>query len=346
MGVKVLLKKFTEVPGISGSEDGIRNLMKKEMKGGVDKVYEDAVGNLISVKGKGKLKVLLTAHMDEIGFVVKHVTDKGFIKLNPVGGWDPKILPSQRVRIHTESGVVNGVIGSKAIHLQEKEELEKAFKLKQLSVDIGAMDRKDAEKAGVGIGDFVEVVGEFTELKNNRFSGRCFDNRISCAVLVEVIKRVKPKGFTLYGVGSVQEEIGLKGAAATMFGINPDIIISLDVEIAGDHPLIEDGESPLKLGAGVVIGLQDARYVIHKKIKKLFTDTAKKNKIKYQLGVNSAGTTEATMAIMTREGKPGGLVSVPIRYMHTTVGTADLEDIESAISLVAKSLNNAGKYFK
>lgn len=343
MGVNVLLKKFVDVSGISGSEDNVRSLMKKELKGHVNRVYEDKVGNLISVKGNGKTKVLLTAHMDEIGFMVKHINGKGFIKLNPVGGWDPKVLPSQKVRIYTDKGIVHGVIGSKAIHMQEKDEVEKAFKLKQLSVDIGAKDRKDAKKC-VNIGDYVEVCGEFVELKNGRVAGRCFDNRISCTVLTEVMKRVNPRGFTLYGVGSVQEEIGLKGARAAMFGVDPDVIISLDVEIACD-PFIPEEEASLQLGKGVVMGLQDSCYVMHKKIKKMLLETAKKNKIPYQLGVASGGTTEATAAILTKEGKPGGLVGVPVRYMHTTVEVADMKDIESAIKLLVKSLENVNKYF-
>ncbi len=343
--MKQLLKKFVEVSGISGSEENVKNLMKKELKNHVDKIHEDKVGNLISVKGKGKLKVMLTAHMDEIGFMVKHVTEKGFIKLNPVGGWDPKILPSQRVKIYTEKGVVHGVIGTKAIHLQEKDEVEKAFKLKQLFVDIGAKDKKDVEKAGVRVGDYVEVVGEFTELRNNRVVGRCFDNRISCVVLTEVMKRVRPKGITLYGVGTTQEEIGLKGARGPMFDLNPDVIIALDTEIAGDHPLMEEEEAPLKLGAGAVVGLQDAAYIMDKRIKKMLLDTAKKHKIPHQLCVASGGTTEATLAILTREGKPGGLVGVPVRYIHSTVEMADLKDIESAVKLVVKSLESIIKYF-
>jgi len=343
--MKALLKKFVGVSGISGSEENVKNLMKKELKGKVDKIYEDKVGNFISVKGKGKLKILLTAHMDEIGFMVKYITEKGFIKLNPVGGWDPRILPSQRVKIYTDGGTVNGVIGTKAVHLQEKEEADKPIKLKQIFVDIGAKDRKDAEKAGVKVGDYVEVVGDFIELRGNKVAGRCFDNRISCVVLTEVMKRIKPKGITVYGVGTTQEEVGLKGARGPMFGLNPDVIITLDTEIAGDHPLMEEDDAPLKLGAGAVIGLQDLSYVMDKRLKKLFLDTAKKNKIPYQLGVASGGTTEATLAILTREGKPGGLIAVPARYLHTTVETADINDIESAIKLLVKSLENINKYF-
>ncbi len=340
MSIEVLLKKFTEVSGISGSEENVRDLMKRELKGGADKVYEDKVGNLISVKGKGRLKVLLTAHMDQIGFMVKYVNDKGFIKINPVGGWDPKILPSHNVRIHTDSGIVNGVIGSKAIHLQEKDEVEKVFKIKQLYVDVGAGDMKDAEK----VGDYVELDGCFTKLNGSVVSGRCFDNRISCVVLTEVMKSVKPKGTMVYGVGSVQEEIGLKGANAAMFGVDPDVIISLDVGLASD-PYTEEGETSTQMGNGPIIGIQDSMFVVHGQVKKMLVEAAKRNKIPYQLGVSYGGTTEATQAILTKEGKPGGLVSVPVRYMHTTVETADLKDIENTIKLVIGAVEAADKYF-
>jgi len=343
MGIDILLKKFVDVLGISGSEDDVKKLMKKELKGHVDKIYEDKVGSVISVKGKGKIKVLLTAHMDEIGFMIKNITDSGYLKLNSIGGWDSKILLSKKVRVYTDKGVLNGVIGSKAPHMQEKDETERAPKLKQIFVDIGANDKNDAKKIGVKIGDYIEVVGDFIKLKNNKVVGRCFDNRISCAVLTEVMKKVKPKGFTLYGAGSVQEEIGLKGAESVMYGINPDIIISLDV-CFGEDPYIK-GDVPVELGKGVSIGLQDSCYVIHKQIKKMLIDTAKKNKIPYQLVVSSGGTTEATRAILTREGKPGGLISVPVRYMHTTVETADVNDMENAVKLLVKSLENVNKYF-
>lgn len=342
MDVKVLLKKFLDVSGISGSEDNVLKLMKKELNGHVDKIYEDKVGNLISVKGKGNLKVLLTAHMDEIGFMVRGITKDGYLKLNPVGGWDPKILPSKKVMVYTGNGTVNGVIGSKAIHMQERDEVEKVFKLKQLVVDIGAKDKKEAEKL-VRIGDYVEVMGDFVELKNGRVAGRCLDNRISCTVLTEVMKRIKPRGIKVYGVGSTQEEIGLKGASGAMFGADPDVIISLDVGM-GKDPFTEEDVSSV-LGEGAILGIQDSRYVIHKGVKKMLLDTAKKERIPYQLGVCSGGTTEATLAILTREGKPGGLVSVPVRYMHTTVETADLRDIENTIKLVAKAIENAKKYF-
>lgn len=344
MSVEILLKKFTEVSGISGCEENVRDLMKKELKGSVDKVYEDKVGNLISSKGKGRLKILLTAHMDQIGFMVKYVNDKGFIKINPVGGWDPKILPSHNVKIHTDNGVVSGVIGSKAIHLQEKDEVEKVFKIKQLYVDVGAIDRKDAEKMGIKVGDYVELDGCFTKLNGSVVSGRCFDNRISCAVLTEVMKRVKPKGVTVYGVGSVQEEIGLKGANAAMFGVDPDMIISLDVGLASD-PYTEEGETSTQMGNGPIIGIQDSMFVVHSQVKKMLVETAKRNKIPYQLGVSYGGTTEATLAIMTKEGKPGGLVSVPVRYMHTTVETADTKDMENTIRLVTGAVEAADKYF-
>ncbi len=343
MSLDILLKNFVNASGISGNEKEIKELMRKELKNKVDKIYEDGVGNLISVKGKGKLKVLLTSHMDEIGFMVKNVTEDGFIKLNAVGGWDLNILPSKKVLIYSDKGKIDGVIGSKAAHMQEKEDKQKQVKLKNVYVDVGAKDKKDAEKMGITVGNYVEVTGEFVKLKNKRVSGRCFDNRISCAVLTETMKKIKPKGFTVFGVGSVQEEIGLKGAKGAMFGIDPDIIISLDVCIAED-PFIK-GDTSVKLGSGVTIGIQDSSFIVHEKIKKMFLEVAKKNKIPYQLGVSSGGTTEATRAILTKEGKPGGLVSVPVRYMHSTVETADLSDIESAINLLTKSLDSVKKYF-
>lgn len=342
---KKMLEDFVDVPGISGSEDGIREKIKKDLKGEVDEIKEDKVGNIITKKGKGDFKVLLTAHMDEVGLVVSSIDEKGFLRFDTVGGLDCRILPSRQVKIHTDKKKVNGVIGSKVAHKTKEEERKKAFELNDLFIDVGAKDKKEVEKMGIKIGDFVELPEDWIELSSNKISGRCLDNRIGCAILTEVMKRVKPKNFTLYGVGTIQEEIGLKGARGPMFGINPDVIISIDVEISGDTPFLQDEHIPSSLGKGPIIGIRDSSYVIHKKMRKMFLDTAKKSKIPYQLGVTSGGTTETTLAVLTREGKPGGLIGVPVRYMHSSVEVADLGDIEKAIKLLEKSLDNVKKYF-
>jgi len=346
MNVGDTLKKFLSVHGISGLEDNVATLMKKELKGKVKKIYEDKVGNVISVKGSGKLKVLLTAHMDEVGLVVSDIGNDGFIRFAPVGGVDPKILPSRQVKIHTEKGVVNGVIATKTVHVQKKEELEKAYEIKDLFIDVGADDKKSVEKLGINIGDFIEFSEKFIDLHGRRISGRCLDNRVGCTVLTEVMKSINPRNLTVYGVGTVQEEIGLKGARGPMFGIDSDVIVSIDVEISGDTPFLKDEHIPLKLDRGPVIGIRDSSYTIDKRLKKLFLDAAKKYKIPYQLGVSTAGTTESTLAILTKDGKPGALIGVPVRYMHSTVEVVDLNDIENTVKLVVKALGNINKYFR
>ena len=346
MAVKNVLKKFIDVPGISGSEENIRDLIKKELKKDVDKIYEDKVGNIIFHKGEGDFKVLLTAHMDEVGLVISFIDDKGFIKFDTVGGIDPRILPSRQIKIHTSKGIVNGVIGAKAIHIQDKDEEKHVYKNKELFIDIGAKDKKSVEKLGIKVGDFIEMPEDSMELVDNRITGRCLDNRVGCTILTETMKRLKPKGVVVYGAGTIQEEIGLKGAEGPMFDIDPDVIISIDVELSGDSPYLKEDNIASSLGKGPIIGIRDSSYVIHKKIKEMFVETAEKNKIPYQLGVTSGGTTETTLAVLTREGKPGGLLGVPVRYMHTTVEVADLTDIENAIELLVKSLENIKKYFK
>lgn len=346
MAIEKTLKKLVDAPGISGSEGNIRDIIKDELKNNVDEIRTDSIGNLITKKGNGKFKVMVTAHMDEPGFIVKHITKKGYIKFAPIGGWDPKAIPAQKVRIYTDKGEVIGVVGSKSIHLQSKKEMEKVSKLKKLFIDIGAKDKKDAEKHGVQPGDRVELYRELSKLKNSRITSNGLDNRAGCAALIELMKKIDPKNITVYGVGTVQEEIGLVGIRGSAFGVNPDVVLVMDTTTAGDYPGVsEKEESPIKLGKGPVILLKDALSLINSKIKKLFMDIAKKNKIPYQFEVISGGATEAATVSMVREGKPGGALSVPGRYIHTGVEVIDTKDLKKTVKLMKKSIENIKTYF-
>lgn len=346
MAVKRTLKKLVEAPGVSGSEGNVRDVIKKELKNNVDEIRTDSIGNLITKKGNGKFKVMLTAHMDELGFVVKHITDKGFIKFAPVGGWDPRVIPAQKIRVYTEKGEVTGVVGSKPIHLQEKDEKDKTLKIKKLFVDIGAKDKKDVERSGVQIGDRIELHRNASDLKNNRITSNGLDNRVGCAALVEVMKKIKPANTTVYGVGTVQEEMGLIGVRGSAFGINPDVALVLDITTAGDFPGVNKEEDiSIELNKGPAILLKDSRSTIHPRVKDLFVKTAKENKIPYQFEIATAGATEAATAPIIREGKPGGALSIPGRYLHTGVEVIDIRDLKKTVKLMEKSLKNIKNYF-
>ena len=340
-----LLSKLVEAPSISGSEESVREVMKRELKPYVDEIKVDRIGNLIARKGKGSPKILLAAHMDVLGLMVKYVDKQGYISFETIGGWDERILPGIKVRIHGSKGPLVGVIGTKPIHLQDKDEQKNPFRLKELFIDIGAKSSEEVEKAGVGIGDFITRSGEVNKMLGPRATGAGFDNRAGCAVLVETMKRLKGFKGTVYAVGTVQEETGLIGVRGTIFGTEPDVVVALDTNIAGDTPEIKPNESNLILGGGVTVDLKDAISITGPKVKKWLLETAKQAKMKVQLNVMSGGATDASIAPMIKEGIPSACLGVPVRYVHTPVEVVDLEDMESAVKLAVECVKSAGKYF-
>ncbi len=340
-----LLTKLTEAPSISGSEGSVREVMRKELKNYVDEIHVDKIGNLIARKGKGSPKILLAAHMDELGLMVKYVDKSGFINFETIGGWDERVLPGIKVHIHGSKGSVTGVIGTKPVHLQDKDEQKNPFKLKELFIDIGAGSAEDVRKAGISIGDMITRSGEVSRLLGSRLTGAGFDNRAGCAVLIEVMKRIRGFKGTVYAVGTVQEETGLIGVRGSIFGIQPDVVLALDTNIAGDTPEIKPNESNLVLGKGPTMDLKDAISITNPRVKKWILETAEKTKIKIQLNVMSGGATDASMAPMIREGIPSGCLAVPVRYVHTPVEVVELNDMEATAKLAAECVKSAPKYF-
>jgi putative aminopeptidase FrvX len=338
--MKDLLEKLANAPGVSGFEKDVRNLIIEELTGYVDDIEIDNLGNLITTKkGKNGKKVMLAAHMDEVGLMVRYIDKKGFIKFSKIGGINDQTLLNQKIYIHTTKGKIHGVIGSKPPHLMKEEERKKVVKHDDMFIDIGVSSKKEAEKL-VDIGDPITIKQEFNMLQNSMFTGKSLDNRVGCSIVVEVMKRVKCDA-TIYGVGTVQEEVGLKGARTSAFGINPDMAIALDVGISGDHPGIKEGEAPARAGKGPIIILTDASgdgIITHPQIRELLISTAEAEEIPYQLNVTEGGTTDATAIHLTREGIPSGVLSPAVRYMHSPVEVVNLEDIENTVKLIVAAL--------
>ncbi|MGC9516084.1 MAG: M42 family metallopeptidase [Methanomicrobiales archaeon] len=338
-----LLKKLVDAPGISGFEDDIRDIMKEELKKYSDDIEVDKLGNIIALKKgdpKGK-KIMLAAHMDEIGLMVRYIDEKGFIKFSKIGGINDQMLLNQSVEIYTEKGIINGVIGSKPPHKMKEAERKKVIGSEDMFIDIGAADKEDAEKM-VSIGDAIVFKHDFSELKNNLVVAKALDNRVGCLVLLEVLKRINTKA-NIYAVGTVQEEVGLKGAKTSAFKINPDLALALDVTIAGDHPGIKEEEAPANIGEGPAIILTDASgrgIITHPEVKKMLIEAAKKEGIPHQIEVSDGGTTDATAIHLTREGIPAGVLSVATRYIHTPVSIVSMEDIENTIKLLVSALED------
>lgn len=316
-----LLKRLTETVAPSGSEERICELIQKEIAPHVDEVYTDALGNLIAhKKGAGK-KLMLAVHTDEIGVIVTFIEENGFLRFHGVGGVSVQASIGARVKF------LNGTTG--VVFYEAKRDV-KNLKLNDLYIDIGAKSQKEAEEM-VSIGDTAGFVGEFIQ-QGDVVISKALDDRAGCFVLIEAVKRAKNCPNDLYAVFTVQEELGLRGAKVSAFGVAPDMGIAIDVTDTGDTP----GAKPIavKLGGGAAIKVRDSRILAHKKVRELLVDLAKERQIPYQLEVLQRGGTDAGAISLTRSGVPAGALSIPVRYIHSPSEMASLSDIDSCIKLL------------
>ncbi|MGB9777802.1 MAG: M42 family metallopeptidase [Candidatus Bathyarchaeales archaeon] len=341
------LEKLSNACGVAGREEEVRSLMKTFLKPYVDEVREDKLGNVIGVK-KGKKnapKVMLAAHMDEIGLLVKTISKDGYLQFAKIGGIDDRILLAQKVIVYTEKGPLHGIIGSKPPHIQKEEERKKVLTYDELFIDIGAENEEQAKKMGVKIGDPVGFDIKFAKVGKDIVIGKAFDDRVGCAVMIETMKSLRKTECTVYAVGTVQEEVGLRGATTAAFGIYPDIGIALDVTVAGDVPGVREVEAPIKLRKGPSIEVADMGLITHPKVLRLLVEAAEENKIPYQLETGLPGSTDAARISLTREGVPSGVISVPTRYIHSPASLLSLKDAEYAVKLTVASLQKIPKHF-
>ena len=342
-----LLSRICKAPGIPGHEQLIRKLVLKELKGLADDVSTDNMGNVVALK-KGKSsnkRSMAAAHMDEIGFIVKHIDDKGFIRFQTVGGFDPKTLSSQRVIIHGRKDVI-GVLGSKPIHIMQPEERTKAAKITDFFIDTG-LEKKALEKL-VSIGDPVSRDRELIEM-GNCVNCKSLDNRVSVFVLLEVLRKMKKEklkpDFDFYAVFTVQEEVGLRGAQAAAQAIQPDFGFGLDTTIAYDVPGSSPHEQCTALGKGTAIKLMDSSVICDYRMIAYMKKTADAHKITWQPEILSAGGTDtASLQRMTPGGSIAGAVSIPTRHIHQVIEMSDKRDIQASIDLLTACACELGSY--
>lgn len=339
-----LMRELCLASGVSGGEDEVAEIIERELKDVADNIERDVMGNIIVTKKGSKKapKIMLDAHMDEIGLMVKYIDDNGYILFSKIGGINDQMLMNQTVTIHSSVGEdVIGVIGSKPPHVTKPEERNKVVNYDSMFIDIGAKDKEDAEKM-VRVGDLMTFNSLFAEYPNNMVMGKAIDNRAGCYVLIEVLKRVDAD-VTVYGVGTVQEEVGLKGAKTAAFKLNPDYALALDVTLSGDHPGIKPEEAPVVMGKGPALIISDASgrgILTQPAVRDLLIKAGEENDIDYQLEVSDGGTTDGTAIHLTREGIPTGVISVPTRYIHTPVSICSMDDIESTIELIVAAINS------
>jgi len=329
-----LLKNICETPGAPGFENKVRNLVFKEIENCVDDINIDNMGNVIALKkGKDDTKsVMIAAHMDEIGFIVTHINDKGFLKFHPLGGFDPKTLTSQRVIVHGKKNLV-GVMGSKPIHVMTTEEKNRVPKIQDYYIDLG-LEKSEVDKI-VKVGDPVTRERGLIEM-GDCVNCKSLDNRISVFVLIEALKKIKTPDFNTYAVFTVQEEVGIRGAQVATQKIKPDFGFGLDTTIAYDVPGAAEHEKITSLGKGVAIKIMDASAICDTRMVQFMRKTANAHNIQWQNEILTAGGTDtASIQRMTPGGSIAGAFSIPTRHIHQVIEMVHKKDVQNCIDLLS-----------
>jgi endoglucanase len=342
-----LLKELTEAKGVAGYEREVRSVIRRYLEP-LGSITQDKIGSLICKKSGDaeEPRVVLVGHMDEIGFMVKHVSKEGFIKFTSLGGWWDQVLLAQRVLISTHKGDVVGVVGAKPPHLLSDEERKKYVEKKEMYIDIGASSQQEVEEAGVRVGDPIVPISEFTILANSKtYMAKAFDDRVGCALTIAAMRAFANRGHpnTLFAVATVQEEVGARGAITSAEVINPDVALILEVDIAGDVPGIKPEETSIKLGEGPVLLAYDARMIPNLKLRDLVVDVAKIADIPLQMSAVEGGATDGGPIHLHKSGVPTVVIAVPTRHIHCHNAIMHRDDFDRAVELVTAVIERLDK---
>jgi len=335
-----LLRELSEAAGVPGREEEIREIVMRELKGHVDSLSVDTLGNVIaSRKGsaRDRQRVMFAAHMDEIGFYVSFIDDRGFLRLQEVGGFDTRNLFARRVVVHTAKGPLRGVMNptGKPLHTSTPEERKATKEVADFFVDLG-LSAKEVQKR-VRVGDMVTLDASFVEF-GSYLSGKCLDNRVAVYIGIQCLKKLKRPKNDIFGVFTVQEEVGLRGALTSTYGVDPHIGIALDTTIASDTPGVANEQRVTSLGAGVGIKVLDGSVISNRQLVDQFVALAKKHKIKHQMEILPRGGTDAGAIQRSRSGVKAITLSVPTRYIHTVTETVHRDDVVATESLLRRFL--------
>jgi putative aminopeptidase FrvX len=335
-----LLKVLTETPGVSGYEAPIRKVIVEYLAPLSCELQADHLGSIIARSGgSDDPKIMLAAHMDEVGLMVTKITDEGFIKFQKLGGWWDPVLLDQKVEILGINSRINGVIGAKAPHILTPEERKQPVTIDKLFIDIGALNKDEVEHLGIRSGDPIVPYSQFELCGNSvSFMGKALDDRAGCAMIIEILEELEQRGpsGSVYGVMTVQEEIGIRGAGTSVSVVRPDLAIVLDVTVATDTPDIplSDVLSKTYLGKGPIICFYDASMIPHIPFRDFVVNTVEESGIPYQIEIMPGGGTDAGKIHLYRQGVPSIVIGIPVRYIHDHIGVANLDDYHNAIKLV------------
>ena len=327
----MLLKKLTEAIGVSSKETEVREMIKEELADHVDQLRTDALGNLIAFQAgaETKPKVMLAAHMDEIGLMITDITNDGLLSFKAIGSIDKRMLVSKKVVVGEDK--VTGVIGAKAIHLQKPQERKKVLDYNKLYIDIGAENKEQAKKS-VSIGDMAGFTTDYQQLGSDTAKAKAVDDRVGCATLIQILKN--DYDFPLYGVFTVQEEVGARGATAVSYDINPDLAIVLEGTTASDVPDSKEQSYSTSLGQGPALTMRDGAMIANKDLVQQIITIAENEAIDYQFRKSTRAGTDGGAIHLTKEGIPTATISVPCRYIHSPASLINLNDYQNTIKLV------------
>ena len=346
--IKALQEELSTLIGVSGHEDDVSNfileLIKKENL--ADEVWIDPLGNVLAIKNgtNGKERILLDAHIDEIGFMVSHIEKNGFLRFVPIGGWDTRILLGQSVKVRSKVGeLYHGIIGSKPPHITSLEERRKSVKIPDMYIDLGMNSIEEVSNNNIFIGVTGTLFSPFVDFPNNMVRGKAFDDRTGCNVLIHILRLLKEdpsfKDTILFNF-AVQEEIGGRGAITGAFNLKPTIALAIENTTAADVPGIKDAEIPSYIGKGPAITVADKSMISSPKVNDRLVRNAEIDNIPYQYKKPMSGGTDAGKIHISREGVPSSVVSVPCRYIHSPTSLLKLDDILSTIHLIDAFIRN------
>ncbi|CAI9391661.1 MULTISPECIES: aminopeptidase [Citrobacter] len=334
-----LLQQLCEASAVSGDEQEVRNILINALEHNVDDITFDGLGSFVARKGNRGPKVAIVGHMDEVGFMVTHVDDNGFLRFTTIGSWWSQSMLNHRVAIRTRKGVkIPGIIGSVAPHALTDKQKQQPLTFDDMFIDIGANSREEVEKRGIAIGDFISPEANFARWGEDKIVGKALDNRVGCALMTELLQTVDNPDITLYGVGSVEEEVGLRGAQTSAEHIKPDVVIVLDTAVAGDVPGIDSIKYPLKLGAGPGLMLFDKRYFPNQQLVAALKASAESRTVPVQFCTMKTGATDGGRYNVMGGGRPVAALCLPTRYLHANSGMISAKDYDALFTLVRELL--------
>jgi putative aminopeptidase FrvX len=349
--LRELLRTFADAAGVSGSEGAVGELLRRALESVTDEVTVDGMGNVTATRHGDGPSLMLAAHMDEIGVMVRYVDERGFLRFAPIGGWFDQTILGQRVIVHANKGRLVGVVGSKPPHIMEEEERNKPVKLKDMFIDVGARSAEDAAALGIEVGTVATMDRTLADMANDFVTGKAFDDRAGVVMMVAAMQRLQRKDVhaTIHAVGTVQEEVGLKGATTSAFGLDPDVALVSEVTIPGDHPEITREERHVETGKGPVLTVADANgrgVIVRRSVLTWLRAAADAASIPYQLDILGGGRTDASAIHLTKAGIPAGVLSVPTRYIHSPIEVLSLADLGHAVDLMVQAVLCVHEHFQ